>query len=59
MVGQIYPTELQLNKTNSSETEAPVLTCFELFPVHRYSVDIFAYSGPSGMLGADRKQNTT
>ena len=23
MVGQIYPTELQLNKTNSSDTEAP------------------------------------
>ena len=25
MVGQIYPTELPLNKTNSSDTEAPVL----------------------------------
>ena len=25
MVGQIYPTELQLNKENSSDTEAPVL----------------------------------
>ena len=25
MVGQIYPAELQLNKTNSSDTEAPVL----------------------------------
>ena len=25
MVGQIYPTELQLNKTNSSNTEAPFL----------------------------------
>ena len=23
VVGQIYPTELQLNKANSSETEAP------------------------------------
>ena len=23
MVGQIYPTKLQLNKTNSSDTEAP------------------------------------
>ena len=23
MVGQIYPTELQLNKANSSDTEAP------------------------------------
>ena len=23
MVGQIYPTELQLNKSNSSDTEAP------------------------------------
>ena len=27
MVGQIYPTELQLNKANSSDTEAP---CFDL-----------------------------
>ena len=25
MVGQIYPTELQLNKANSSDTEAPYL----------------------------------
>ena len=25
MVGQIYPTELQLNKQNSSDTEAPFL----------------------------------
>ena len=25
MVGQIYPTELQLNKANSSYTEAPFL----------------------------------
>ena len=28
--------------------------------MHRYSVDIFfSYSGPSGILGADGKQNTT
>ena len=27
MVGQIYPTELQLNKANSSDTEAPFLDC--------------------------------
>ena len=27
MVGQIYPTELQLNKANSSDTEAPFLSC--------------------------------
>ena len=26
MVGQIYPTELHLNKANSSDTEAPFLT---------------------------------
>ena len=25
MVGQIYPSELQLNKANSSDTEAPFL----------------------------------
>ena len=25
MVGQIYPTELQLNKANSSDTETPIL----------------------------------
>ena len=25
MVGQIYPTELQLNKANTSDTEAPLL----------------------------------
>ena len=27
--------------------------------VHRYSVNIFSYSGPSGILGSDVKQNTT
>ena len=27
-------------------------------PVHRYSVDVFSYSGPSGILGSDRKQIT-
>ena len=31
----------------------------KLLPVHQYSVDIFSYSGPSGILGSDRKQNTT
>ena len=30
----------------------------ELLRVHRYSVDIFAYSGPSGILGSDGKQST-
>ena len=29
-----------------------------LLPVHRYSVDIFSYSGPSGILGSEGKQNT-
>ena len=28
-----------------------------LLPVHRYSVDFFSYSGPSGILGSDGKQN--
>ena len=27
-------------------------------PVHRYSADLFLYSGPSGILGSDGKQNT-
>ena len=30
MVGQIYPTELQLNKANSSDTEAPDTEVFGL-----------------------------
>ena len=30
----------------------------KLLPVHRYSVDIFSYSGPSGILGSDGKENT-
>ena len=30
-----------------------------LLPIHRYSVDIFIYSGPSGILDYDGKQNTT
>ena len=28
MVARIYPTELQLNRANSSDTEAPFLFCF-------------------------------
>ena len=38
------------------------LLCLELvklLPVHRYSVDIFSYSGPSGILGSDGKPNST
>ena len=27
--------------------------------LHRYSVDIFSYSSPSGILGSDGKQNTS
>ena len=30
----------------------------KLLPVHRYSVDIFSYSGPSGILSSGRNQNT-
>ena len=30
----------------------------KLLPVHRYSVDLYSYSGPSGLLGSDGKQNT-
>ena len=30
----------------------------KLLPVHPYSVDIFSYSGPSGILGSGGKQNT-
>ena len=30
----------------------------KLLPVHRYSVDILSYSGPSGILGSEGKQNT-
>ena len=28
-------------------------------PIHQYSVDIFSYSGLSGILGSDGKQNNT
>ena len=38
IVGQMYPTELQLNKANSSDTEAPFLD-FEL--VHNKSHSFF------------------
>ena len=30
----------------------------KLLPVYRYSVDIFSYSGPLGILVSYRKQNT-
>ena len=38
------------------------LCCVELIkllPEHRYSIDIFSYAGPSGLLGSDGMQNTT
>ena len=31
----------------------------ELRPVNRYSFDVISYSGPSGILSSDGKQNTT
>ena len=31
----------------------------KLLPVHKYSVDIFSYSGPLGILDSGGKQNTT
>ena len=30
----------------------------EFLPVHRYNVDIFSYSCPTGILGSDGEQNT-
>ena len=30
----------------------------KLLPMHQYDVDNFSYSGPSGILGSDVKQNT-
>ena len=30
----------------------------KLLPVHRYSVDMFSYSGPSEIFSSDGKQNT-
>ena len=30
----------------------------KLLPMHRYSVDIFSNSGPSGIMGSGGKQNT-
>ena len=29
----------------------------KLLPVHGYSVDLFSYSGPSGILSSDGEQN--
>ena len=31
----------------------------KLSPIHRFSVDIVSYAGPSGILGCGIKQNTT
>ena len=41
-------------------TTAVVVPCGvgKLLPVHQYSVDIFSYSGSSGKIGSDGKQNT-
>ena len=41
MVGQIYPSELQLNKANTSDTEAAFL--YALYEVYRGYI-IFAFS---------------
>ena len=42
MVGQIYPTELHLNKANSSDTEAPFLDLFlALLPMVYIFLNLF------------------
>ena len=45
---------MQLIKTKSA-----VVVSVNFSPMHQYSVDIFSYSGPSGILGSDGKQNRT
>ena len=40
-VGQIYPTELQLNKANSSDTEAPFLDLNLPITNRRFSAIVF------------------
>ena len=47
MVGQIYPTELQLNKANSSDTEAPFL---DLNLSISYGIDFFLKFMINGMI---------
>ena len=36
LISQIYPSELQLNKANSSETEAPFSICISLFSMRLF-----------------------
>ena len=47
--GSVFPDYLEV-------ATAVVVSVF--LPMHRYSVDIFSYSSPSGILGSVGKQNT-
>ena len=42
----------------SQQLSLCIVKLVKLLPVHRFIVDIFSYSGPSGILGSCEKQNT-
>ena len=46
MISRIYPTELQLDKANSFDTEAPFLALFHLkFMINRMIVNFQFFDG--------------
>ena len=52
--GSVFQIVLRLQQLSLCRVEL-----VKRLPVHRYSVDIFSYSDPSGILGSEGKQNTT
>ena len=47
----------KIENPDNLEVVATVMELEQCLPVHRYSVDISSYFGPSGILGSDGKQN--
>ena len=51
--GSVFPDYLEVATAALCRMEL-----VKLLPVHRYSVEMFSYSDPSGILGSGGKQNT-
>ena len=58
---QVRPESFNEDTANKSHILTTFLTFYKWVSSQDFSAyfDIFSYSGPSGILGSDRKQNTT
>ena len=53
IVGSLYFARIRFPPDYFNSGHCFCMELVKLLPLHRYSVDIFSYSGPSGILGSD------